>query len=222
MLLSAENIRRVYRTGNDSTVALEKVSVGVDKHDFLVVTGPSGSGKSTLLNILSGLDFPTEGEVFFRGEKLSMLSGSGLARVRNQGFGFIFQAPHLLPDRNVIENVSLPFQYGDVASKNSVIQRCEALLEYVGLKEMSGRFPSTLSGGEMQRVVVARALAREPQVIIADEPTGSLDSGNSEKIINLLRQQAARGCAVVMATHDNNLLQLGTSRLALTKSTTSF
>lgn len=217
MLLEACDIDRFYRSGHHSVMALDKVSLEVGVADFLMVTGPSGSGKSTLLNLLSGLDFPSSGEVIFKGEKLSTMRDKEIARVRNNEFGFIFQTPHLLPDRNVLENVGLPFQYGTPVSQRIISYRCEELLDYVGLADKAGRYPHTLSGGEMQRVVVARALVREPKVIFADEPTGSLDAENSEKIIELLRAQVASDCAVVMVTHDVNFVHYGNLHIKLSK-----
>lgn len=226
MLLAANDIRRVYGDigcngqtvqSNRSVLALERVSLEVDNSDFFVVTGPSGAGKSTLLNILSGLDFPSEGEVLFQGESLTTMSERRIAGLRNSGFGFIFQMPHLLPDRTVRENVALPFHYAKWGGQQKVNDRCDELLDHVGLLDMAERYPNTLSGGEMQRVVIARAIARKPKVIFADEPTGSLDSVNSDKIVRLLQQQTDEGCAVVLVTHDRSMLQYSTKRLVLAK-----
>ncbi len=217
VLLQASNISKWYSCGEGYTTALESVSIAVHSGDFLMVTGPSGSGKSTFLNILSGLDSSSEGDVVFMGESLGAMGVGKIARLRNDAFGFIFQTPHLLPDRTVLENVALPFQYGARVSLEKITIRCQQLLEYVGLNEMGTRFPNTLSGGEMQRVVVARALARKPKLIFADEPTGSLDSENSQKIVKLLQEQAEAGCAIVMATHDTSLLDAGSRRLKLQK-----
>lgn len=217
MLLEAKDISRKYVSDREEAVVFDRLSVIVNNSDFLMVTGPSGAGKSTLLNILSGLDFPSEGEVFFQGESLSAMDDRKIGLVRNRGFGYIFQSPHLLSDRNVLENVILPFHYGLPVAQQIVVRRCEELLEYVGLAEIAGRYPKTLSGGEMQRVVIARAMARQPKVIFADEPTGSLDFENTEKVVKLLQEQASNGCAVVMATHDTSLLHYGTHHLVLDK-----
>ena len=216
-MLKAKNIQKCYCSGEGRSIALETLSLSLSPGDFLMVTGPSGSGKSTLLNLLSGLDSPTDGEVIFQGRTLSTADGNSIAQLRNETFGFIFQTPHLLPDRTVLENVALPFQYGTKISNNSQKNRCEELLDYVELLDMADRYPSSLSGGEMQRVVFARALSRKPRVIFADEPTGSLDEENSLKIVRLLKEQTGQGCCVVMATHDTDLLQWGNGRLQLKK-----
>lgn len=217
MLLEAENITREYTSGEGLAVGLLEVTVRVNRFDFLLVTGQSGSGKTTLLNILSGLDFPSEGEVYVQGESLSAMAGERIALIRNETFGFIFQIPHLLPDRTVLENVMLPFHYGRTETYQKIVERCRELLDYIGLSHMADRYPNTLSGGEMQRVVAARAMARQPKIIFADEPTGSLDSENSERLVTLLQRQAKAGCAVVMVTHDTGLLHYGTHHLSLEK-----
>ena len=197
--------------------ALASVSVTVSAGDFLVVTGPSGSGKSTLLNLLSGFDRPTAGTVCFHGKNLSSLSGSEAADLRNHAFGFIYQTPHLLNDKTVLENVALPFHYGSWTPAAEVKKRCGELPEYVGLQDLLARYPATLSGGEMQRVVFARALAREPEIIFADEPTGSLDGRNSDRLLEMLQQQTAAGRTVIMVTHEAESLRYGSEVLSLSK-----
>jgi ABC-type lipoprotein export system ATPase subunit len=216
-LLSAIDLNKSHRSREGRIIALETLTLSIKRKDFLMVTGPSGSGKSTLLNLLSGLDSPSEGEVTFEGQMMSTVGGDGIARLRNEAFGFIFQTPHLLPDRTVLENVALPFQYGSPVSSDNQKSRCVELLSYVDLLDLADRYPNSLSGGEMQRVVVARALCRRPKVIFADEPTGSLDEENSLKIVGLLKEQANQGCSVVMATHDEGLLRWGNRRLQLNK-----
>jgi putative ABC transport system ATP-binding protein len=217
MILQAVDISRSYVLGKKAVQALAPLSLAIDEGDFLVITGPSGSGKSTLLNLLSGFDRASTGKVFFRNSALGEMADGPAADLRNRSFGFIYQTPHLLHDKTVLENVALPFHYGSWLDKREVKGRCTELLEYVGLADLASRYPGTLSGGEMQRVVFARALAREPQIIFADEPTGSLDSDNAEKIINMLKQQAARGCAVIMVTHDAGAARCGSVFLALKK-----
>lgn len=217
VILEADRVSRSFVIGNSASLALPEHSLSVAAGEFLVITGPSGSGKSTLLNVLSSLDKPTSGEVRYRGRSLAALSRHEVAALRNLRFGFIFQTPHLLPDRTVIENVMLPFQYGDPRPSKEVHTRCSELLDYVGLAEMAGRYPDTLSGGEMQRVVFARALARRPEVIFADEPTGSLDAGNSRKLLDLLKMQTELGCSVIMATHDVEGISYGTRIVRLEK-----
>lgn len=217
VILEADCISRKFSDGDQLAVAFEELSLKVHRSDFFVITGPSGAGKSTLLHILSGLDFPSGGEVRFLGESLNGMSDKRISDIRNQGFGFIFQIPHLLPDRTVRENIALPFQYGKMKQRKDVAERCDELLDYVGLLEMAERYPNTLSGGEMQRVGIARAMAREPKVIFADEPTGSLDSANSDKVVELLQQQTDVGCAVIMVTHDESMLQYSSKHLILDK-----
>ncbi|MBU1566504.1 MAG: ABC transporter ATP-binding protein [Proteobacteria bacterium] len=208
---------RSFRIGDQSSLALSEHTLSVQAGEFLVLTGPSGSGKSTLLNVLSGLDRPSLGEVRYRGRSLADMTQQEIARLRNSSFGFIFQTPHLLPDRTVIENVELPFHYGCPRSFSEIRRRCLQLLEYVGMAPLTSRYPDTLSGGEMQRVVFARALACNPEVIFADEPTGSLDAENSCKILELLKKQTANNCSVIMATHDPGGIFYGTRVVRLEK-----
>lgn len=218
MILTAERISRHFVIGERQVQALDTVSLSVPAGAFLVITGPSGSGKSTLLNLLSGFDTPSTGSVCFHGRGLETLGNREAALLRNKAFGFIYQTPHLLADKTVLENVKLPFHYGEWRDPDAVTDRCLQLLDYVGLSDLVERYPSTLSGGEMQRVVFARALTREPEIIFADEPTGSLDAVNSENILNMLREQTEKGRSVIMVTHDNDAIQFGSSQLVLQKS----
>ena len=217
LLLEARNIDRSFLIGGKKNMALSSMSLVVLKAELLVITGKSGSGKSTLLNLLSGLDKPSHGAVLFEGGSLASMQEREIAHLRNNCFGFIFQTPHLLPEKSILENVALPFHYGQKTTTAKVKKRCRELLDYVGLNDLEFRYPNTLSGGEMQRVVFARALARNPKVIFADEPTGSLDAGNSEKILQLLQEQVENGCSVVMATHDADAVNYGTRVVQLDK-----
>ncbi len=216
-LLEAEKVCRYYEAGKIRSLALPETSLAVEPHEFLVITGPSGAGKSTLLNLLGGLDLPSGGEVRYGGHNLSTMPESRLARLRNNSFGFIFQTPHLLIDRTVAENIALPFHYGLPASGSEIHNRCRELLSYIGMAEMADRYPDTLSGGEMQRVVFARALVRRPTVIFADEPTGSLDADNSERLLELLQSQARQGCTVIMVSHELKAVGYGSRVLRLEK-----
>lgn len=218
LILKAENISRDYAIGKRKVRALEPVDVEVDAGQFWVVTGPSGSGKTTLLNLLSGFDRPTDGFVEFRGTCLASLSDFKVSQLRNDSFGFIHQTPHLMSHKTVLENVALPFLYGAWLGSTKVYQRSREMLEYVGMLELENRYPATLSGGEMQRVVFARALVRDPEVIFADEPTGSLDADNSGRILKLLRQQSELGRSVIMVSHDADAVKYGSYRLSLSKS----
>lgn len=217
MLLEAQNISRTYVAGGQTYEALARLSVNVNPGDFLVISGPSGAGKSTLLNLLSGLDRSTAGTVHYQGKNLALMSEREIALLRNTSFGFIFQTPHLLVDRTIFENVALPFHYGSFGTPDEIQSRCSELLEYVGLGELATRYPNTLSGGEMQRVVFARALVRQPKIIFADEPTGNLDGENSRRIITLLQEQSQKGCAVTMVTHDTEVVKSGNRLIHLEK-----
>ncbi len=216
-LLEALRISRSFAVGTTSCLALAEQSLAVSPGEFLALTGPSGSGKSTLLNLLSSLDTPSQGEVRYRGRSLATMRGEELAGLRNRSFGFIFQTPHLLSDRTVLENVGLAFHYAPFQPASAIKRRCLELLAYVDMEKLSSRYPDTLSGGEMQRAVFARALALGPEIIFADEPTGSLDADNSHKILSLLKEQASRGCSVIMATHDPQGISCGSRVVCLQK-----
>ena len=217
MLLEARDIERHFRVGTRKIVALGRLSTAIDKGEFLTITGPSGSGKSTLLNILSGLDTPSYGQVDFKGHSLSSMDSQQRAHLRNESFGFIFQTPHLLFDKTVLENTLLPFTYGSYINRDTAVSRSLELLTLVGMEHLAHRYPNTLSGGEMQRIVFARALTRRPDVIFADEPTGNLDGENSKKLLQLLQNQSENGRTVIMVTHDREAAACGTSTLHLDK-----
>ena len=219
MLLEAREIERHFQVGARKIVALDRISTQIDNGEFLIITGPSGSGKSTLLNILSGLDTPSHGVVNFKGRPLSTMDSQQRAHLRNESFGFIFQTPHLLFDKTVLENTLLPFSYGAHIDRDSAVSRCLELLRHVGLEHLAHRYPNTLSGGEMQRIVFARALSREPDVIFADEPTGNLDGENSKKLLQLPKEQSSNGRTVIMVTHDREAAACGSSTLHLDKFT---
>ena len=217
MLLEASHVDRFFQIGSQSVQALARISVSVNTAEFLVITGPSGSGKSTLLNLLSGLDRPSNGDVFFKGESFSQMNGQRLTALRNASFGFIFQTPHLLPDKTVLENTLLPFSYGHYMEPSAARTKCLNLLDYIGMEHLADRYPNTLSGGEMQRVVFARALSREPDIIFADEPTGSLDGKSSRLILELLQEQVKIGRTVIMVSHDTEAIEYGSVTLSLNK-----
>lgn len=216
-LLEARDVGRDFAAPGGAVRALPPVSLRVGPGELLVIRGPSGSGKTTLLHLLSGLDRPSRGEVLFRGRSLAALAPAELARLRNRAFGFIFQQPHLLHDRTVLENVVLPCHYGPAPRSDENRRRGQALLARVGLAELAGRYPATLSGGEMQRLVFARALIMEPEIIFADEPTGSLDGDNSRRLLDLLEAETRRGRAVVLVTHDPQVMRRGSASHTLVK-----
>ncbi len=206
-MLKANDVSKKFIDNQSGCIhALGNISISVNKGEFVGIAGESGAGKSTLLNLLSGLDTPSTGDVSFDNNNYSQLDFSQMAKFRNQNFGFIFQTPHMIFHKTVIENVLLPWQYSVGFDKNEIKKRALALLEYVGMTEFHNRKPIVLSGGELQRVVFARALLLEPKVIFADEPTGSLDSHNTKMILDMLKQQSENGISVIMVSHDSSAL----------------
>jgi putative ABC transport system ATP-binding protein len=200
--LEAIGVTRTYRLAGESVQALRGVSLTVRPGDFLAIAGPSGSGKSTLMHLLGGLDRPTGGTLRVGGADIATMSGDELARVRNRTVGFVFQAFQLLPRTTAVDNVGLPLVYRGLR-RSERRERAAAALELVGMRHRLRHTPNQLSGGEQQRVAIARALVGEPQVILADEPTGNLDSQRGAEVIDLLaRLTADRGVAVVVVTHD--------------------
>src|SRR5882724_570550 len=205
LLLSAKNVRKTYLLGNRSLEVLRGVDVEMKRGEFLALRGASGAGKSTLLHLLGGLDAPNDGEVWLAGRNLAGLSRRELARLRNEEVGFIFQAYYLLPELDALENVCLPARMARTAAADAA-RRGRELLARVGLKERMEHKPYELSGGEQQRVAIARALINEPALILADEPTGNLDSHTGQEIIDLLCSlREERKMTLVMATHDSTL-----------------
>lgn len=205
MLIDVKNLFKIYHEGEESEVrALDGVSLSVDRGEFLAIIGQSGSGKSTLMNILGCLDIPTYGDYHLDGVDVTELSDRQLAHIRNKQIGFIFQGFNLIPALNAWENVELPLIYQGVpASKRA--DRVEAALERVGLAERAGHKPTEMSGGQQQRVAVARALMSRPAVIVADEPTGNLDSHSTDEVMDLLRRAVDElGQSVIMVTHDTS------------------
>ena len=201
-LISGRGIHKTYSLGKRSLEVLRGVDVSLERGEFLALRGASGAGKSTLLHLLGGLDSPTKGEVLFQGQNLSELSRRELARMRNKHVGFIFQFYYLLPELDALENVCLPARMARISASKAEI-RGRDLLARVGLKERMEHKPYELSGGEQQRVAIARALMNEPQLILADEPTGNLDSHTGEEIIELLCSlRTEKQTTLVVATHD--------------------
>lgn len=205
MMLTTRNLTKTVKLPEQSLTILSEVSLTVNEHDSVAIVGASGSGKSTLLSLLAGLDTPSEGEVELAGHPIHKLSEDERAAVRAQYVGFVFQSFHLLPGLTALENVMLPIELKE--DKNAH-KKAKELLVKVGLAERLNHYPHQLSGGEQQRVAIARAFASEPKILFADEPTGNLDTGNGEKVIDLifeLNQQL--GTTLVLVTHDDRLAE---------------
>lgn len=204
-MIQLKNIEKVYRTATIETVALNKVNLSVEKGEFVSIMGPSGCGKSTLLNIIGLLDEPSKGQVEIDGKQTNGLSDAQLASFRNQTLGFIFQSFHLINDLPVLDNVELPLLYRNVSSAERSRLASEAL-EKVGLSNRMKHYPNQLSGGQKQRVAIARAIVGQPEIILADEPTGNLDSNMGNEIMDILLTLNQRDNAtIVMVTHDENM-----------------
>jgi putative ABC transport system ATP-binding protein len=213
-LIQMDGVSKVFYTDEVETHALAGIHLDIHHGDYLSIAGPSGCGKSTLLSILGLLDTPTDGEYWLNGRDVSDLSFSDRAKIRNQEIGFIFQAFNLIGDLTVYENVELPLTYrrmpGDERKK-----RVQEALERVGMSHRMKHYPSQLSGGQQQRVAVARAVVGSPNILLADEPTGNLDSNNSEAVMNLLAELHADGATICMVTHDPRYAQYATRTVHL-------
>ncbi len=215
MILNVKNLEKEYDSGELRLKALKGVSFQVKLGEFVSLMGPSGSGKSTLLHLIGGLDVPTAGEVEIEGKVLTKLSDDELSRFRRKRLGFIFQFFNLLPTLSAIENVALP-RLLDGESFEQVESRARGLLEFMGLGKRSHHRPDQLSGGEMQRVAIARALVTEPAVILADEPTGNLDSKTGEQVLEYLKRLVEeKNHTIMMVTHDPKAAQFGTRLIRL-------
>ena len=211
-MIQLNNIEKVYRTSTIQTLALRNVNLEVAKGEFLSIMGPSGCGKSTLLNIMGLLDAPSAGTIKLDGQTVGNLPDKQLAKIRNEKLGFIFQSYHLITDLNVIDNVELPLIYRNVSASERKKRATEAL-DKVGLSARTKHYPNQLSGGQRQRVAIARAIVGRPEVILADEPTGNLDSVMGDEVMNiLLKLNQQDKTTIVMVTHDENMA-LRTQRL---------
>jgi putative ABC transport system ATP-binding protein len=200
-LIKLEGLRKVFYTEEVETHALADIHLDIKQGDYVSIAGPSGCGKTTLLSILGLLDTPTDGSYLLEGQPVANLSPADRARIRNRRIGFIFQAFNLIGDLTVYENVELPLTYRGMAGAERK-QRAQAALERVGMSHRSKHYPAQLSGGQQQRVAVARAVVGDPAILLADEPTGNLDSTNGEAVMELLRELHRGGATVCMVTHD--------------------
>ena len=202
-MIELHDISRVYRTSDVETTALNGVTLEIERGEFIAVMGPSGCGKSTLLNILGMLDSPNDGTFRFLGEDVTKRSERELASIRKQNIGFIFQSFNLIDELSVAENVELPLLYQKIPAGERA-ERVREVLERVNIAHRAGHRPQQLSGGQQQRVAVARAVITNPKLILADEPTGNLDTTNGEEVLDLLGQLNADGTTIVMVTHDQS------------------
>ncbi len=201
------NMSKIYRIGNVAVKALDNISLSIKQHEFVSIVGPSGSGKSTLMNMIGCLDVPTSGEYRLDGMEVSGLTDDQLAYIRNHKIGFVFQGFNLIQKLNALENVELPLIYQGIPTSERYERSVEAL-KLVGLEDRIHHRPAELSGGQQQRVAIARALVGNPQIILADEPTGNLDSKSGKDIINLLKELHLKGSTIVLITHDNDIAMM--------------
>ncbi|MCX7757285.1 MAG: ABC transporter ATP-binding protein [candidate division WOR-3 bacterium] len=206
MLIQTKNLTKHYYLGETVVEAVRNVSLEIEKGEYIAITGPSGSGKSTLMHLLGCLDTPTQGKYFFNGIDVTTLNDIELSKLRNKSFGFVFQTFNLLPRLSVEKNVELPLIYAKVSEKIRK-EKTLKMLNRVGLMHRKDHRPNELSGGEMQRVAIARALINNPEVILADEPTGNLDSKTSKEIMNLFDEISKDGNTIILVTHDPNVAQ---------------
>ena len=212
-MIELRDVSKTVMSGSEPLTILHPLSMTIARGRFLAIVGPSGSGKSTLLGLIAGLDAPTSGSVLIDGVDITRLDEDRLAKLRGEKIGFVFQFFHLIPSLTAVENVSVPME---IIGLRDARQRAEALLEEVGLTGRAHHYPSQLSGGEQQRVALARALANAPPIVLADEPTGNLDTANGRHIMELLRTiHERRGTTVVLVTHDAELASLADTRLVL-------
>lgn len=209
-----ENVTKEYRSGSTVHMALKNVSLEIGRGEFVALVGPSGSGKTTLIHLISGLDTPTRGRVVVGGVEISSMGEASRARWRRRNVGIVFQFLHLVPTLTALENIMLPMELAGVPRRERR-ERALKLLEFVGLADKASRLPSELSGGEQQRIAVARALAAGPPLLVADEPTANLDRRNKFIVMELLERAAMRGVTVVYTTHDQEVAELARKRVAL-------
>ncbi|HIH69488.1 ABC transporter ATP-binding protein [Methermicoccus shengliensis] len=206
-IVELRDVRKVYKIGEAEVPAVDGVNLRIKREEFLAIVGPSGSGKSTLLHMIGCLDKPTSGEIFLDGTEISKLKDNELARLRGRKIGFVFQQFNLHPNLTALENVELPMAIVEKERKERR-ERALELLRIVGMEERAAHFPSQMSGGQMQRVAIARAIANDPDLILADEPTGNLDSKSGSEVMRYLLSLQENGKTVVMITHDLSIAEL--------------
>ncbi len=216
-IIHLENIGHVYNYGKQKVLALQEISLTINKGEFIAVIGPSGSGKSTLLHILGCLMRPTNGSYLLFGQETSRMKSQDLAKIRNSNFGFVFQNFNLLPRTSALRNVTLPLVYAGLKRRDRN-QRAEKLLHRVGLGNRLAHRPNEMSGGEQQRVAIARALANHPSILLADEPTGNLDSATSSTIVELFEELVYENITVIFVSHDDNIVARASRKIRLADS----
>jgi putative ABC transport system ATP-binding protein len=211
-LIELRNVAKHYLMGQNIVKALDGVNIEIEEGDFVAIMGPSGSGKSTGMNLTGSLDLATKGEIYLDGENIELLEESDLAQIRGRKIGFIFQSFNLVPNLTAKENVMLPMLFQGINFEKRK-KRAEELLELVELRDRMDHYPNQLSGGQQQRVAIARALSNDPEVILADEPTGNLDTKTGEMVMNFLKKLNKEGKTIIMVTHDPDLAQEHTSKI---------
>lgn len=213
-IIKIKNVTKVYETGDQKIYALKGISFDINQGDFLAIVGKSGSGKSTLMHILGLLDTPTSGEVILNGENIEAYNEKKLARLRNKEIGFVFQFFNLLQRTSALDNVILPLKYSDVPQREYKKKALE-MLDLVGLSDRINNKSNELSGGQKQRVAIARALINDPAIILADEPTGNLDSKTGDEIQEMLKKLHKKGKTIVIVTHDEDLAKIAKRKIVL-------
>lgn len=224
MIIKTQGLKKIYQMGEEQVKALDGVDIELERGEYVAIMGPSGSGKSTLMNLLGCLDTPSEGEYWLNGHAVSTLNDDELAQVRNKEVGFVFQSFHLLPRYSALENVQLPLVYSNIVREER-LERAKRALEQVDLTDRIHHRPNELSGGQRQRVAIARALINQPSILLADEPTGNLDSTTGREILNLFEHLHTTGHTIILVTHDpevashaNRIIRLRDGRVESDKS----
>jgi len=211
-IISIQSVSKIYNLGETVVKALDNVSLSIFENDYISIMGPSGSGKSTLMNIIGCLDVPTKGKYKFKDELISEMDDNQLANIRNEKIGFVFQTFNLLPKLNAMQNVEVPLIYSSLGRKER-IERAEEALHIVGLQDRMTHKPNELSGGQRQRVAIARALVNKPSIILADEPTGNLDSKSGNEILKFFSKLHKDGNTIIMVTHEESVAKLSKRRI---------
>jgi len=211
-IISIQSVSKIYNLGETVVKALDNVSLSIYDNDYISIMGPSGSGKSTLMNIIGCLDVPTKGKYKFKDELISEMDDNQLANIRNEKIGFVFQTFNLLPKLNAMQNVEVPLIYSSLGRKQR-IERAEEALHIVGLQDRMTHKPNELSGGQRQRVAIARALVNKPSIILADEPTGNLDSKSGNEILKFFAKLHKDGNTIIMVTHEESVAKLSKRRI---------